>query len=154
MVDLFESGEEFEANEYEQKEYALLEDGEYELMVTESEFKDCRGGKRLTLTMEVISETGKGRKIWENLLWVHPSEKAVLIARETFSSLCKACGLTSVKASEELHNIPFKAKVGQEHPEGYKSRNVIEKYVYGESTGSAPKAAAATPVEKKKSAFA
>ena len=115
----------------------------------------CKGGKRLTLTMEVISETGKGRKIWENLLWVHTSEKAVLIARETFSSLCKACGVTSVKASEELHNIPFKAKVGQEHPEGYKSRNVIEKYIHdGESTGSAPKASAATPVEKKKSAFA
>lgn len=125
-------------SEEEDSSMEPLPAGRYDLIATESSLEDnSKGtGKLLKFTYEVTSENGKGRRVWESFNFVHQNETAQQIGRQNFAKLCKACGVSKPKESEELHNIPFAADLEIIQNDGYAARNVVKKYI---EKKSAPK---------------
>ena len=96
--------------EEEMKDFSLLPEGDYEVMITESEMKETKkgDGQFLTLTMQV-NEPGElaGRFIWVNLNLDNPNEVSVKISRAELAAICRAVDVIQPDDSEDLHNIPF-----------------------------------------------
>ncbi len=110
-------GNRFDATEHdtEQREYENLPDGDYELEVTESDVKPTStgSGTLLKLMYEVrLPEEYKGRKIFANINLENSNSQAQEIGQRELASLCRAVGISSIEDSEELHLLPFMAKVG------------------------------------------
>ena len=113
-------------------EYSLLEPGVYQLIVAESKLKETKkgDGTYFSFMLEVVSEKGKGRKVFHNFNWSNPSNKAVEIGRRDLANLHKACGILEYGDTEDLHNIPFSAELGvQAENGGYKASNKIVKFI-------------------------
>ena len=107
----------FDANNVEPaQEMGPLPEGEYVVMVTESEMKQTRDGtgQMLALTLEAIEGDLNGRKLWDNLNLVNKSQQAMQIAQATLSSICRAIGVMQITDSNALHNRPMKVKVATE----------------------------------------
>jgi len=88
--------------------------GTYKLQVTESKLEEARSGEGnqiLTLTLEVLDGPYQNRKIWDRLNIINKNQTAQQIAQRALADLCLACGLNSIKDTEELHFKPFTARV-------------------------------------------
>ena len=68
-------------------------------------------GKKLAITLEVLSGPHKGRRIWESLNVVNPNSKAQEIALGMLSSICRAVNCETPRDSADLHNRPLMAEV-------------------------------------------
>ena len=121
--------------------------GEYELMVTETEWHETKSGtgRYLKLTVTVLDAEYDGRLIWENLNLENPSDTAVRIAMGSLSALCRAIGHMEALQTDdasELCNRPFRAKVGIQPAKGqYEASNKIVAYLPADAPASkaAPK---------------
>lgn len=134
----------FDATQHDPiQEYQPLPEGEYIAMVVDSDIKATKAGTGtyLSLTIEIVDGEYQGRKVFENLNLDNPSQQTVEIANRTLSAICHAIGKLNVVNSEELHNIPFMAKVGFQKNDP--SRNEVKSYKALD--GSAPVAAAPAP---------
>lgn len=124
--------------------FETLPEGEYLVMVADSEMKKTKAGdgEYLNLTLEVLDGPYKGRILFDRLNLVNSSAKTVEIAQRQLSQLCHAIGVLRVADSTELHNRPMVAKVGIEtgnqKPSGgkYEDKNKIKSY--RPATGSTP----------------
>lgn len=113
-------------------EFGVMPEGVYELIVNQSEVKVPSSGKgeMLSLEMEVLDGEFKGRKVWENFTLKNDNEKAVQIGRGKLSSLCRALGVMQLTDSQQLHFIPFQAKLKVRPAKGeYQARNEVASYV-------------------------
>lgn len=100
----------------------------YVMAVVESEVKpnSAQTGSLLILTYQILDGAFKGRKMFENLNVQHPNSTAVEIAYKKLSSICRATGIINLQNSEQLHNVPFKAKVKIRPAKGdYEASNEI-----------------------------
>lgn len=130
--------------------FELLPEGEYLVMVADSEMKptNAKDGEYLNLTLEVLDGPYKGRILFDRLNLVNKNPKAVEIAQRHLSQICHAVGVLRVADSTELHNRPMVAKVGTEaggqKPGGgkYEDKNKIKSY--RPAAGGAPVAAPTT----------
>lgn len=104
--------------------------GEYTMRVINSEMKDTKtGGSMLVLEMDIIDGPQAGRKHWERLNLVNSNAQAVEIAQRSLAQLCLAVGKVSVEDSDELHMLPFVAKMKVTPPKGeYGAGNAIGAY--------------------------
>ena len=84
-------------------------------------------GAYLELTLEVVGDQYKGRKLWDRLNLRNKNEKAVRIAERTLSSICAATGVARPQDSAELHGIPMTIKVGIEEFNG-QPQNRVKSY--------------------------
>lgn len=117
--------------------------GWYTVKIVESEMKpsSTQGASYLEIVHEVIApQEYAGRKLWNRLNLVNPSEIAVKIAYETLSAICHATGIIQCADSQQLHERPMEAKVGMskvtdQYPE---PRNEIKGYRALQGTGAAP----------------
>ena len=131
------------------KEFTLLPEGDYTLMITSSEIKTTKAGtgQYLALTIEVVDGAYSGRKLWENINFDNPNPTAVKIAKQTLAGIMSALGLVSVNDTEELHDKPLvgKIKIKQRKDTGA-MENVISSFKEA-STGAAkePEQAATAP---------
>jgi hypothetical protein len=76
--------------------WSAFPSGEYRAMITRAEVSDTRAGtgKRLALEFTILSDDDlNGRKHWEGLNIVNPSEVAQRIAHEHLAMLADAAGL-------------------------------------------------------------
>ena len=98
----------FNADDFEDS-FDLLPKGDYEVEITDSEFKENskKTGSFLSVTFKVVSGESKGRLLFDNFNLVHSNPKAVEIAQQQFSGLCKAVGVLTPGDSSDLHNIPL-----------------------------------------------
>lgn len=127
--------------------------GEYTLAITESEVAATKAGtgRILNLTVSVLApEQYKGRKIFVGLNVQNPSAEAQRIAQAELSAICHATGVLQLRNSSQLHNIPFKGKVGITQDAGYDPKNKITKYMAPDGSSAAtpqaaPAAAPAAP---------
>jgi hypothetical protein len=114
--------------------YDVLPDGIYKLEVSASEVKPTKAnnGTILKLTYDVVEpEQFKGRKIFGNINIENANVTAQEIGQKELASLCRACSLSTIDDSEELHFIAFTAKVGMEKAqEGYEPRNQIKRFYF------------------------
>jgi hypothetical protein len=115
---------------------------------TESEMKTTKSGngQYLQLVAEVLDGPFKGRKLWERLNLVNPSQSAVDIAYRTLSSICHAVGTMNVVDSQQLHNRPFMGNVTYEPANGSNpANNRLTDYKSASAPTTRPQASAPTP---------
>lgn len=90
------------------KSFDPIPNGEYTLMITNSDLKPTQsGGKYYEFEIQVVEGPHRGRKLWERLNIVHKKQQVVEIARSQLGALCKAVRILQPKDTVELHNIPF-----------------------------------------------
>tara|TARA_B100000953_G_C18030250_1_gene422885 strand:+ start:1259 stop:1699 length:441 start_codon:yes stop_codon:yes gene_type:complete len=115
----------------EDRSFTPLPPGDYEVIVDDSDFRDTKSGngRYLHLELSVVSEEGKGRKIFDNLNLENPNPTAVEIAQRQLASLVRACGKVQIKDSSELHNIPIVANITiRPGTNGYDDSNDVKYY--------------------------
>ncbi|MCQ4159210.1 DUF669 domain-containing protein [Roseomonas sp. GC11] len=94
----------------------LLPPGRYAAQIVNSEMRATRAGngQYLWLEMDVIEGPHQGRKIWDQLNLVNPSQQTVEIAQRTLSAICHAVGQLQVNDSEQLHFRPLQVTLAVE----------------------------------------
>lgn len=124
-------------------DFTPLPPGKYLAQVIESEVSQTsKGGEMLKLTIEILDENFKSRKVWTNLNIVNDSEKAQQIALGMLSALCRAVGKVGVVSdSSMLHEKPFLVGLGidpgnVQYPE---PRNKVTGFFPVEKTGTKTK---------------
>ena len=132
--------------EDERGDFELLPNGDYTVVVTESDVAATKnGGQMLKLTPEIVDGKFKGRKLWNNLNIVNASEDAQRIAHQTLAKLVKAIGKDTVNDTNELHGIRVLAKVKTEPAKGeYPARNKIVAY---KAMGASANSGTTTPTQ-------
>ncbi|GHC61356.1 DUF669 domain-containing protein [Limoniibacter endophyticus] len=131
-------GATFNAQEHdtEQRDYAELPNGIYQLEIEASEVAQTKTGSGTILkTTNVVIEPEefKGRKIFNNYNLENINPQAQEIGQKQFASLCRAIGLQSVDDSEELHFRAFTVKVGLGKPSKdgqHPARAEIKRYFF------------------------
>ena len=120
--------------------------GWYTAIISNSEMKATRDGygEYLSLTLQIIEGQYENRLVFARLNLKNANDKAVDIARKDLAAICRAVGVMSPQASEELHDIPLMIKVKVRPASGdYEASNDIGGYKAAEGANltPAPKAA-------------
>lgn len=122
----------FITDDVEDVSFAPVPPGMYTMQITKSEIKTTKSGNGEYISLQmVIMDEGSyaGRTVFTNLNIVNPNEKAVQIARSQLKNICKSVGITEFQDTQELHGIPFLAKLkivpGRD---GYDDRNEVAKF--------------------------
>ena len=122
----------FDANTVEpNKGFGLIDKGDYDAIITDSEKKDTQKGDGAYIAMTFqICQAGdyQNRKLWLNLNLWNPNEKAVTIAKGQLSAICRAVGVMTPNDTSDLHNKPMKISVGQRKN---KTSNQLENVING-----------------------
>lgn len=132
----------YNAEDYEPAgEFTPVPEGWYTAMFTASEFKNTKrgDGQYLELTISVLDKPYEGRTVFARLNLDNPNDQAVQIAKGELSAICRAVGKMTPDDASELHNIPFKVKLGIKPYEGKKYNEVLA-YKSIKSEGTAPPA--------------
>ena len=141
----------FNAAEVDTTSRDAIPSGSYEAVVTDSEMRATKNGlgMGINLTFEIISEgPAKGRKVFVWINYEHPKVEAQRIGREELASLCKAVGVTDLKDTVQLHNLPLLITVGLDKNDP--TRNVVKAYKPkaaqpAQAAQKSPQAAGAAP---------
>jgi hypothetical protein len=112
--------------------------GEYKVIISNSDYKvnSKSTGMNLQLEYEIVEGNFKGRKIFENLCLEHEKEQTAAIARKKLNSIGVAVGVTDIKDSRQLHNIPLIVDVKVKNSEEYGMQNDIKKHLPLNSNGT------------------
>ncbi len=105
--------------------------GWYQAIINASEMKATRDGygEYLSLTLQIIDGQYENRLVFARLNLKNANDKAVDIARKDLAAICRAVGVMSPQASEELHDIPLMIKVKVRPASGeYEASNDIGGY--------------------------
>ena len=144
-----------ELPEPEYMDLGLLPRNRYRCEIVESDTAVPKTGRgeALNLTMEVMEGAFTGRKIWDNILYSHPSENAQKIGQRQIKSICNAVGFAGqLEDSTQLHGVPLMVRVGVEKdPKGvYADKNVVKSYspVEGAQATNAPAPRQAAPAAR------
>ena len=123
--------------------------GWYTAIISNSEMKATRDGygEYLSLTLQIIEGQHENRLVFARLNLKNANDKAVDIARKDLAAICRAVGVMSPQASEELHDIPLmiKVKVRPASSE-YEASNDIGGYKAVEGANLTPAPKTQTPV--------
>ena len=107
-----------------------LQPGWYNVKIVESETKPVnppKTGSYLALTLEVLDGPAMGRKLFLNLNLENENPVAVKIAYEQLSAICYVTGRIQCGDSQELHGIPFQAKISIRAASGqYEASNDVK----------------------------
>lgn len=121
----------FDTNSVEKREsnYELLPAGWYTAQVTESEIVrlNSGNGSALKLTIEVLQDGYRGRKVWARLNVQHSNPKAETIAQQQLRELCDSIGVVRMQDTTELHNKPMcvKVKIRKDDSGQYEDQNEV-----------------------------
>lgn len=137
----------------------------HDVVITASEILEnaAKNGGFLALNLLVTAGEYQGAEGVYRLNLYNNSEKAVEIAYGQLSAICHVVNVFNVSATEQLHNIPFKAIVGLQKPPNEEGYTEIKGVLHsdgslpGKSTGAATTATGAsdaTPPEKASGAAA
>jgi len=108
----------YDANDYEPSmDFSPIPAGKYRAAIVASEMRDTKrgDGQYLYLEIEILDGEHKGRKLFDRLNLVNPSEQAEEIAKRQLSSICRACGNMTPDDSGDLHDRPMTVSVGVEN---------------------------------------
>jgi hypothetical protein len=105
-------------------DYSPLPAGEYTAIVTDADPKEtAKGGQRIAVTYNVLDDTYKDRKVWDNINTVNTNAKAVEIGIQRLKQMKDAVGLAEVKDTSQLLNKPVAIVVGIDRNDN--TRNVV-----------------------------
>ncbi len=129
--------------------YEPIPAGWYQAIISNSELKATRDGygEYLSLTLQIIDGQYENRLVFARLNLKNANDKAVDIARKDLAAICRAVGVMSPQASEELHDIPLMIKVKVRPASGdYEASNDIGGYKAVEGANLTPAPKPQTPV--------
>lgn len=124
--------------------FEIIPAGNYLAQIVKSEIKVNKDGQgtRLSLQFQITDGDKRGRILFQDVTLKNANETAMKIGREQLAQLARACGLTAVQDSAQLHNIEMQIKVGiREDKTGlYEPRNEIKRFepLSGGNAASAP----------------
>jgi hypothetical protein len=128
--------------------YEPLPAADYLVVVTDSDVKQTKTGtgEYLQVTLEVIEGKFKGRKIFDRLNIRNSNATAQTIGQQQLSGLCRACNVSVLEESEQLHDIPLTVRLSIEDGKGdYGPQNRVKLYSRA-SAAKEEKAESAAPV--------
>ena len=138
----------FDANNVEpnQQDFSPLPAGEYKVMVVNSDVAPVKSGNGEALKLELMVCEGEyeNRRLFANLNIIHSSQQAQQIGQGQLSALCHAIGKLKVDDSNELHDIPFIAKVAVKNDQTYGPQNEVKAFKSINSGGGGASAGAPT----------
>ena len=105
--------------------------GWYKVQIVHSETKPTSNGTGSFLLLELMILEGEhtGRKIYDRLNLNNANPTTVEIAQRALSSICHATGVIYVQDSQQLHGIPFEARVIYVNPkDNYDAKNEVKDY--------------------------
>jgi hypothetical protein len=109
--------------------YELLPAGKYVGQVVDTEIIPLKSGNghALQLTIEILQEGYRGRKVWARLNIRHINPTAEKIAQEQLRDLCEAIGIPRFDDTAELHNKPIsvKVKIRKDDTGQYEDKNEV-----------------------------
>lgn len=110
--------------------FDALPAGEYQVIITQSEFKMTKNGSGsyLELRQEVQDGQFRGRLLFDRLNLDNSNQKAVEIAQKQLAQICHAIGVMQVSDSEQLHNRPMVAIVKVRNDPQYGTSNEVKGY--------------------------
>lgn len=96
-----------------QQSFEPIPAGWYNMMIVESEMKPTSNGQGayLQLSLKVVDGQYAGRQVFDRLNLQNQNPVAAEIAYKRLSAYCHATGVIQVQDSQQLHGIPFKARV-------------------------------------------
>jgi hypothetical protein len=103
----------------------------YDAKLIESERKPTKDGKGeyLNLTFEILNPEYVNRKVWDRINIKNDNEAAQRIAHGQLAALVKACGLTAITDTQQLHGIPVCIRLGvRPADQVYDASNVVKGY--------------------------
>jgi len=122
--------------------------GWYKAIVSNSEMKPTRDGygEYLSLTLQIIEGQYENRLVFARLNLKNANDKAVDIARKDLAAICRAVGVMSPQASEQLHDIPLMIKIKIRPAQGeYDASNDVCGYKADEGANLTPAPKPQTP---------
>lgn len=125
------------SNTEEMGEFGPLPEGEYQVVITESERADMKSGNGalLKMKMEVVDGKYKGRTLMNFCNLWHNDSVVSEIAKKQLASIIKAVTNnkdTPIADSTELHGVVFTVSVGLQEPDA-------EGRVFNKIKGFAPR---------------
>ena len=131
--------------------YDPIPAGWYQAIISNSEMKATHDGygEYLSLTLQVIEGNYQNRLVFARLNLKNANETAVDIAKKDLAAICRAVGVMSPQASEELHDKPLMIKVKVRAASGeYDASNDVAGYkaVEGNDKPFAPQQKQTAPV--------
>jgi len=119
----------------QQRDFSNIPNGIYRLEISASDATVKNEGTReqaitVKATFDVLEpDEFKGRKVFGNYNVEHPSAQAQEIGQKQFSCLLRALSMTeSPEETEELHYIPFVARIGMGKDSKEKNADGTPKY--------------------------
>ena len=106
--------------------------GDYNMMVIESDIcPNKKGtGSYVKIVLHCLDEEYAGRRVYEYINIDHPNEKVVAIAERQMAELCNAVGVLELEDTQELHEIPFVARLKVEAGnEQFGPSNKVKKFM-------------------------
>lgn len=96
-----------------QQSFEPIPAGWYNMMIVGSEMKPTSNGQGayLQLSLKVVDGQYAGRQVFDRLNLQNQNPVAAEIAYKRLSAYCHATGVIQVQDSQQLHGIPFKARV-------------------------------------------
>ena len=87
--------------------------GDYQVQIIQSEIRVTRAGtgQYYALDLEILDGEHQGRRLWDRIMFEHPSVQAVAMGEGKFSAICHSIGNMNVEDTEELHFKPMVAVV-------------------------------------------
>ena len=128
--------------------YEPIPAGWYQAIISSSEMKATRDGygEYLSLTLQIIEGNYQNRLVFARLNLKNANDVAVDIAKKDLAAICRAVGVMSPQASEELHDKPLMIKVKVRAAQGeYDASNDVAGY-------KAVEGGTASPVQQKQTA--
>jgi len=112
--------------------FEILPRGQYPAFIESATLKYLKSGRGQAVELVWVIESGRfaNRKIWQNVIIQHDSERALDIGRRMFKDVCCSCGLTgNVRNLTELHNhVCMVSIVVEEDRDGqYAPKNVVKR---------------------------
>ena len=146
------SGYNFNAESIEPNtSYEPIPAGWYTAIISSSEMKATRDGygEYLSLTLQIIEGNYQNRLVFARLNLKNANDVAVDFAKKDLAAICRAVGVMSPQASEELHDKPLMIKVKVRAAQGeYDASNDVAGYkaVEGNDKPFTPQQKQAAPV--------
>ena len=127
--------------------------GWYNVAIDESANKPTKDGLNAytQFRMSILDGQYKGRKLFARFNLQHSNAQTSEIAQRQLSALCHATGVLQLSDTQQLHNIPFKAKAIIKQDAGYEASNEVRSFknineaVDGVASAPAAQAASAPP---------
>lgn len=131
--------------------FELIPAGNYIAQIIKSEIRVNKDGfgSRLSLQFQITEGEKRGRTLFQDVTLKNQNETAMKIGREQLAQLARACGLTRVQDSAQLHGIDMQIRVAiREDKTGqYEPRNEIKRFepLPGQGASTAAPSAPAAP---------